>query len=188
MKRLILLVAASLILASPAFAWKEKVYRIEWSEWGLKDGMKSEQIAKQLDKNNVKYHKYNMRYNNYPFENAHFMIDTVSRWGITWDKVVIRTHRNILADVYYSRIYKDKDIAMEIAAILKMYFEEKCGFSMDYTNLDLFDGVMYSKYLHYSTDLYIPHYFSISVCKDISNAGYKLDIDIHSFDYNPWLM
>ena len=188
MKRLILLVLASLLIASPASARKEKVYRIEWSEWGLKDGMNVEEIAKQLDKNGVKYRSYDINYNNHPFPNKHFWIDTVSRWGITWDKVIIRTHGRKLADVYYTRNYKDKNSALDVASVLNKYFEEKNGFTMGLNILEISDGICYSIYLHYTSDLYMPYHFSISVSRDIFQGGYQLAIDIYTYHYNPWLM
>ena len=81
---------------------------------------------------------------------------------------------------------------MDVASVLNMYFEEKNGFTM-YSNIleindGISDGICYSIYLHYTSDLYMPYRFSISVSQDIFRGGYQLVIDIDTYHYNPWLM
>ena len=188
MKRLILLVAASLILASPAFAWKEKVYRIEWSEWGLKDGMKSEQIAKQLDKNGVKYHPFEVSHVNSYFPSKMFQIDSVQRWGITWDKVMVDAQKNILGCVTYRKTYPDREVAMDVISLLRFFFEETNGFQMDETDLN--NGILYSCYLFYSPNCKwdAPHHFGIKAAQKYNSDKYEVTLELYSYNYNPILL
>lgn len=188
MKRLILLLAASLILASPAFAWKEKVYRIEWSEWGLKDGMKSEQIAKQLDKKGVKYHPFKVSHANSYFPSDMFQIDSVQRWGITWDKVWIEVQKVHLSCISYVKEYDNMQSAIDIARLLKYHFENTQGFEM--RKNPLYDrGEFYKVELFYdSTELDAPQTFEITSSKKYGSDKYQVELRLYSQRYNPLLM
>ena len=187
MKRLILLVAASLILASPAFAWKEKVYRIEWSEWGLKDGMKTEQIAKQLDKKGVKYHPFKVSHANSYFPSDMFQIDSVQRWGITWDKVWIEA-QNALGCVTYFKAYPNREVAMDVLSLLRCFFEETQGFKME--DADLGNGILYSRYLFYSPNCKwnAPHRLCLKATTMYNSDKYEVSLRLYSYNYNPLLM